>query len=67
MQPHLQISAHSFWTPACQALRQPIAAMEPTHLVLNSGLWGSSNAFGVSTVEPLNISDGLPERDGGRQ
>ncbi len=41
--------------PACgplQALRKPVAAMQPTHLVLNSGLWGSSNAFGVSTGQP---------------
>lgn len=31
-----------------QALTHPIKAMRPTHLVLNTGLWGSSNAFGVS-------------------
>ncbi|KAI7840403.1 hypothetical protein COHA_005834 [Chlorella ohadii] len=35
------------------ALRKPVAAMQPTHLVLNSGLWGSSNAFGNKTWQNI--------------
>lgn len=35
-------------TPLLQALHELVSAMKPTHLVLNSGLWGSSNQFGVS-------------------
>jgi hypothetical protein len=31
------------------ALRRVVRSLQPTHVVLNSGLWGSSNAFGVRT------------------
>jgi hypothetical protein len=30
-----------------QSIKTPIAAIKPTHLILNSGLWGSSNVIGV--------------------